>query len=67
MNIHSIEIIKVSTDQQLQDAYKVRKTVFVEEQNVPMEEEIDHLESESTHFVLYQEGTAYWSWSFTSS
>jgi predicted GNAT family N-acyltransferase len=56
MNIHSIEIIKVSTEQQLQDAYKVRKTVFVEEQHVPLEEEIDHLENESTHFVLYQEG-----------
>jgi predicted GNAT family N-acyltransferase len=57
MNIKELEIKMVSNDQQLKDAYKVRKAVFVDEQNVPMEEEIDHLEKESTHFVLYQEGT----------
>jgi len=56
MNIKLIEVIIVSNDQQLKDAYKVRKKVFVDEQHVPEEEEIDHLESKATHFVLYQEG-----------
>jgi predicted GNAT family N-acyltransferase len=57
MNIKELEVNIANNDQQLKDAYKVRKTVFVDEQKVPMEEEIDHLESEATHFVLYQEGT----------
>lgn len=43
----------VTNDQELKDAYYVRKTVFVEEQKVPIEIEIDELESEATHFVLY--------------
>lgn len=43
----------VDTDKQLQDAYSVRKTVFVEEQNVPLEEEIDQYEEDAIHFVLY--------------
>jgi predicted GNAT family N-acyltransferase len=38
------------------DAVTVRRKVFVEEQQVPEEEEIDQFESESTHFVLYDEG-----------
>lgn len=46
----------VESNQELNDAYFVRRTVFINEQNVPEEEEIDHLESESTHFVLYHEG-----------
>ena len=37
----------------IKEAYSVRKKVFVDEQNVPEEEEIDHLESEATHFLLY--------------
>ncbi|MCL6572790.1 MAG: GNAT family N-acetyltransferase, partial [Bacillus sp. (in: Bacteria)] len=32
-------------------------TVFVDEQQVPLEEEIDAYEDEATHFVLYQDGT----------
>jgi predicted GNAT family N-acyltransferase len=54
MTVKSIEVQIVSNDQQLKDAYAVRKQVFVDEQHVPEEEEIDHLESEATHFVLYQ-------------
>lgn len=43
---------------ELEDAFSVRKIVFVEEQNVPIEDEIDQFEDESTHFVLYHDGTA---------
>lgn len=46
----------VKNEEQLKDAYYVRKKVFVEEQKVPEEVEIDHLESEATHFVLYDKG-----------
>ncbi|PLT28494.1 GNAT family N-acetyltransferase [Peribacillus deserti] len=43
----------VETEQELQLAYSIRKEVFVEEQNVPLEEEIDQYEKDSTHFLLY--------------
>ncbi|WP_027408879.1 GNAT family N-acetyltransferase [Anoxybacteroides tepidamans] len=36
-----------------QDALSIREKVFVIEQNVPVEEEIDSFEEEATHFVLY--------------
>ncbi len=42
----------VDTEKELHDAYSVRKTVFVEEQNVPLEEEIDQYEEDSTHFCF---------------
>lgn len=41
------------TKKQLDDAFSVRYTVFVEEQNVPAEEEIDKYEQESVHVVAY--------------
>ena len=43
----------VENEKELEDAFSVRRTVFVEEQNVPVEEEIDELEDEATHFVAY--------------
>ncbi|MBM4764274.1 GNAT family N-acetyltransferase [Bacillus sp. B15-48] len=46
----------VTNDQELNDAFSVRKTVFVGEQNVPEEEEIDQYEQEATHFILYANG-----------
>ncbi|WP_421385409.1 GNAT family N-acetyltransferase [Bacillus salacetis] len=46
-------MILAQTDKELQDALHVRKEVFVGEQNVPMEEEIDEFENSSDHFVLY--------------
>lgn len=46
----------VENEKELNDAYTVRKVVFVREQNVPIEEEIDQYEDEATHFVLYEEG-----------
>ncbi|MFC3884449.1 GNAT family N-acetyltransferase [Bacillus songklensis] len=45
----------VATEQELQDAFYVRKQVFVEEQQVPLEEEIDQFEDEAVHVVLYDE------------
>jgi predicted GNAT family N-acyltransferase len=48
-----LKVIKVTSENELKDAYSVRKEVFVEEQNVPLEEEIDQFEEEAAHFVLY--------------
>jgi predicted GNAT family N-acyltransferase len=45
----------VENQSELNDAYSVRKTVFIHEQNVPAEEEIDQHEDEATHFVLYKD------------
>lgn len=46
----------VETQKELEDAYSVRKIVFVDEQHVPVEEEIDQYEDEAAHFVMYHEG-----------
>lgn len=44
----------VENQKELNDAYSVRKTVFIYEQNVPAEEEIDQHEEDATHFVMYK-------------
>ncbi|KAA0565307.1 GNAT family N-acetyltransferase [Bacillus sp. CH30_1T] len=51
-----VEVAK--TENQIQEVFKIRKTVFVEEQKVPLEEEIDEFENEATHFVLYDQTVA---------
>lgn len=43
----------VQTDEQLRDAFSVRKRVFVEEQHVSAEEEYDEFEETSKHIVIY--------------
>lgn len=43
----------VETKQELEAAYLVRKQVFVNEQGVPVELEIDEHEQDSEHFVAY--------------
>ncbi|MBT2695557.1 GNAT family N-acetyltransferase [Bacillus sp. ISL-55] len=50
-----MEVKIVTNEQELADALEVRKTVFIHEQNVPEEEEIDQFESDSVHFVLYDD------------
>lgn len=53
-----MEVIIVKNEQELADAFEVRRTVFVHEQNVPEEEEIDQFEKDAVHFVLYDKGKA---------
>lgn len=48
-----MDIKLVETEKEQQHAYQVRTLVFVEEQGVPKEEEIDNLEQEAIHFVGY--------------
>lgn len=50
-----MEVKIVNNDQELAEAFEVRKSVFIHEQNVPEEEEIDQFESDSVHFVLYDD------------
>ncbi|PDY48800.1 GNAT family N-acetyltransferase [Bacillus pseudomycoides] len=45
----------VQTDQQLRDAFSVRKQVFVEEQHVSAEEEYDQFEKTAKHVVIYDD------------
>lgn len=47
----------VSNKDELKDAYSVRYNVFVKEQNVPEDLEIDEFENSSTHFVMYDDRT----------
>lgn len=49
---------KVETDEEKELIYHIRKTVFVDEQNVPVEEEIDAYEEEAIHFICYAEHKA---------
>lgn len=44
--------------QNYKDSIKIRHEVFVEEQNVPVELEIDELEDQTSHIVIYQDGQA---------
>lgn len=48
---------KVTSKKELDDAFYVRKLVFVKEQQVPMEIEIDEFEQEAIHFVGYLDDT----------
>jgi len=48
-----LKAVHVTTQQELEDAFSVRNQVFVEEQKVPEELEIDEYENTSTHVVLY--------------
>lgn len=44
------------TDQEWQEYVSIRNVVFVQEQNVPEEDEIDAYEKESTHFIATLDG-----------
>lgn len=48
-----LNIIKATTDQQIQDAYAVRYDVFVKEQGVDASIERDELDKVATHVVGY--------------
>lgn len=44
-------VTKINTDDILKIAYDIRKKVFVDEQHVPMELEIDEHEDDAIHFI----------------
>jgi predicted GNAT family N-acyltransferase len=51
-----MEVKKVTTDNELQEAFRIRKEVFVEEQKVPEQLELDEHESEADHILVLQNG-----------
>lgn len=51
----AISVKIVSDSKGIEDAYTVRKKVFVEEQGVPLNLELDEFDQEATHFVIYNE------------
>ncbi len=44
---------KINSEEVLQKAFQIREEVFVNEQNVPKEEEYDEFEKSSSHFIAY--------------
>lgn len=60
-----MQVQKITDQQMLDQAFAIRETVFVEEQNVPKDEEYDEYEDTSVHFLAVDEqgracGTARW-------
>jgi len=51
-----VDVKIVENDKEQEEAFQIRKTVFVKEQHVPVEEEIDKFEKDCTHFLLYDRG-----------
>ncbi|WP_172369875.1 GNAT family N-acetyltransferase [Sporosarcina jiandibaonis] len=45
----------VTTSREKEDAFSVRRKVFVEEQGVPLSLELDELDETADHFVVYTE------------
>ena len=45
---------KVKTKNELDDAFQVRMVVFVEEQKVPVQEELDAFDETAIHFIGYE-------------
>ena len=52
-----IEVLIVSTPQQREDAFAVRIAVFVDEQQIPAEKELDEQDAVAVHCVGYDDGT----------
>jgi len=51
-----LDVRVVRTDEEYEDALAVRFAVFVEEQGVPKDLEVDEHEDEAVHFVAYLDG-----------
>lgn len=48
-----MKAVEVTNKAQYEDALSIRKEVFIEEQKVPFELEVDEFEESSIHFVVY--------------
>lgn len=53
-----VEIIKAETDEQMEQVLEIRREVFVREQGVPEEIEMDELDSEAIHVLASENGVA---------
>ena len=48
-----LEVIEASNTKQISDCLKIREEVFINEQGVPKEEELDELDNSSFHALAY--------------
>lgn len=53
----SLEVKLITSEEELQKAFEIRKVVFVDEQKVPLEEELDEFEKEAVHHIAYYNET----------
>lgn len=52
----SLDVKKIDSDTELEQAFDIRREVFVQEQGVPVEMEIDEEENNSIHFLAKLDG-----------
>jgi predicted GNAT family N-acyltransferase len=50
-----LTLFEIKPNEDFSVSYEIRKTVFVEEQNIPIENEMDGLDAECFHIVLFNE------------
>lgn len=59
-----IKVVKVSTETGLEEAFRIRETVYIREQQISREDEFDEFDDSSDHFLAYIDGvpaaTARW-------
>lgn len=48
-----LEIKQITNKKEFKETIKIRETVFIKEQNVPKEIEIDEIDKEAKHFIAY--------------
>ncbi|OMF38353.1 GNAT family N-acetyltransferase [Paenibacillus sp. FSL H8-0548] len=53
-----METKRITTEEQLEEAYRIRKAVFVKEQGVPEEAELDEYDDVADHVLVYFENEA---------
>lgn len=58
MNTGKIEIKVVQNKEEFKIAYGIRIKVFVEEQKVPIEMELDEFDNSAIHIILYKDNKA---------
>ncbi len=46
---------RVTTGNQLEESFRIRREVFVDEQGVPLEDEFDQYEQNAEHILIYHE------------
>jgi predicted GNAT family N-acyltransferase len=51
-----MEAKRVVGKEELEAAFRIRRTVFVEEQGVPLEDEFDEHEEQAVHILVHAEG-----------
>jgi predicted GNAT family N-acyltransferase len=51
-----IRVKKIENQQELDEAFEIRREVFIVAQDCPEEEEFDDFDEEATHFIAYVKG-----------